>query len=137
MFVLSPAMQAAGERELERCRNGNADDSETVERVMAAVMEAREKERERSAVAAVPRLEPEPPPLQRATYVRLTDGTWGLRVNGPVTLGETVIVDRKDGGESRAKIGRILHHSQTVSIAKIGWAERGYVSAKRLISQRG
>lgn len=46
-----------------------------------------------------------------ATFARLQDQTWGLRVNGPrPTPGTSITVSKRDGGTKTVTVGAVLWH---------------------------
>src|SRR5262245_52056409 len=47
-----------------------------------------------------------------ATFTKLNDGRWGLRVAGHPQAGEALIVTKKDGSQSEIIVGRILWAGQ-------------------------
>ncbi len=53
------------------------------------------------------------------TYTRLRDGSWGVRANGPVKVGETVDVVRKDGRTNPEQVARVVWTDGAVSICSI------------------
>lgn len=61
-----------------------------------------------------------------ATYTKLRNGDWGLRIPGGATAGQTVVVRKRDGRTHEERVGRIVwtgtdrNGSGTVAIATIG-----------------
>lgn len=55
-----------------------------------------------------------------ATFTKLNDGTWGLRVTGTATAGQTVTVKKKDGSTETKCVGRVVFSGNGVSICTIG-----------------
>lgn len=43
-----------------------------------------------------------------ATFAKLRDGSWGLRVVGPVSAGDTVTVKKKDGSSQQKKVRSVV-----------------------------
>lgn len=54
-----------------------------------------------------------------ATYTKLKDGTWGVRVNGTITAGATATVTKKSGETKTEKIGRVLWTGNGVSLCSV------------------
>jgi len=60
-----------------------------------------------------------------ATFAKLKNGAWGVRVSGTPTVGASVTVTKKSGATSTARIGRILwtgadrSTGETVSLCEI------------------
>ncbi len=46
-----------------------------------------------------------------ATYCRLEDGSWGLRVEGNPIVGSSVVVRKKDGTKASETVGRVLRNN--------------------------
>lgn len=44
----------------------------------------------------------------KATYKRLRDGDWGVRVEGAASPGQTVLVEKSDGTAERRTVSRVL-----------------------------
>jgi hypothetical protein len=68
-----------------------------------------------------------------ATWTRLRDGSWGLRVaSEDVRSGETVTATRSNGSTSREIVGRIVWSGQGATICTIGQA----AAPARTLAQR-
>ena len=67
-----------------------------------------------------------------ATYKRLSNGDWGVRVEGTVRPGEFVTVRTKSGTTKREKIQHVLSTNDGVSICAIernnamNWTRRAH-----------
>ena len=59
-----------------------------------------------------------------ATFTKLRDGSWGLRVNGSATLGDVVTVTKRSGERVQATVGRIVWSKGGVTLCEAGKAER-------------
>lgn len=70
---------------------------------------------------------PAPPPekkfdprqIQEATFAKLRDGTWGIRVPGDVEPGDQVVVTRKDGRKSTHTVESVVFKGQGYTLARI------------------
>lgn len=54
-----------------------------------------------------------------ATFAKLRDGSWGLRVKGQVSSGQSVTVTKKSGGSEVKTVGRVLWSGDGVSLCTI------------------
>ena len=54
-----------------------------------------------------------------ATWSRLRDGGWGLRVTGPVGSGSRVTARRADGTTSVEVVGRVIWRGDGVTLATV------------------
>ena len=43
-----------------------------------------------------------------ATYTKLKDGSWGIRIDGTATAGQSITVTKKSGDTKAEKISRVL-----------------------------
>lgn len=64
-----------------------------------------------------------------ATFTKLKNGSWGIRVNGTAKVGQTVTVTKKSGGSSEVTISKVIWTGNGVSICSIEASEP--VSAAR------
>lgn len=64
-----------------------------------------------------------------ATFTKLKDGSWGLRVTGSAKAGDSVTVTKKDGSKSTKKISRIVWSGNGAHIAEM--YERDRAEAER------
>lgn len=76
--------------------------------------------------------------MATATYTKLKDGTWGVRVNGTVAAGERITVSKRDGSSKTETVAKVLwtgiaRDGQQACLVEIGRSERS--SARR--SNRG
>lgn len=46
--------------------------------------------------------------MMNATYAKLKDETWGVRVPGRAAAGDSVVVERKDGTRNNEVVSRVL-----------------------------
>lgn len=54
-----------------------------------------------------------------ATYTKLRDGSWGVRVQGPVKAGETITVTKKGGETKRETVAAVLWTGDGVSLCSV------------------
>lgn len=54
-----------------------------------------------------------------ATFAKLKDGTWGIRVAGNVEPGAKIQVTRRDGSISEAEVVRVVWSGDDVSLCEI------------------
>lgn len=57
-----------------------------------------------------------------ATFTKLQDGSWGLRVKGDPTPGAAVTVSKRDGGTDTKTVGRVLYRGDGFAVCTIGEA---------------
>lgn len=57
-----------------------------------------------------------------ATYTKLKDGTWGLRIVGAITA--TVTVRKKSGEEKQERVGRVLWSGNGITLATIQFSRQ-------------
>ena len=55
-----------------------------------------------------------------ATFTKLRDGSWGLRIEGSAKAGQTVTVTKKSGETSREVVGKIIWSGNGITLAKVG-----------------
>jgi len=85
----------------------------------------REAPKEEVAPPAAPVVEERPPsrpPSGRApdaTFSKMRDGSWGVRVQGTVQAGDTVMVTRKDGRQVPVVIESVVWTGNGITLAKI------------------
>jgi hypothetical protein len=53
------------------------------------------------------------------TYAKLRDGSWGVKVPGKATAGQTVTVEKKSGERRTERIARVLWSGDGVSLCSI------------------
>jgi len=58
------------------------------------------------------------------TYTKLRNGSWGVRVQGSVSAGQTVTVAKRDGSTKTETVGRVLWTGQGVSLCSIAQSHR-------------
>lgn len=75
--------------------------------------------------------------MQAATYTKLRDGSWGIRVSlGAVRAGASFLV-RKASGETKTEtVSRVIWHDATTSICSIERAPAGRNSTERTFIRR-
>jgi hypothetical protein len=56
----------------------------------------------------------------KATWTKLRDGNWGLRVEGDVTCGDIVLVTKKNGQKTRESVDDIVWRGNGVTLATVG-----------------
>jgi hypothetical protein len=67
-----------------------------------------------------------------ATYAKLRDGSWGVRVQGGgVEPGETVTVTKKSGETKVERIGRVLWNGDGISLCTLAASQPRYNSGCR------
>lgn len=54
-----------------------------------------------------------------ASFAKLRDGSWGLRIAGPAIEGSAVAVTKRDGTVSMETVGRVLWSGQGVTLATV------------------
>ena len=57
--------------------------------------------------------------MNTATFAKLNDGSWGLRIQGDASEGDTVLTVRKDGTKSIKTVGAILFKRDGLTLARI------------------
>ena len=60
-----------------------------------------------------------------ATYTKLRNGQWGIRVPGTVGAGQTITVTKRDGSTSTETVDRVLWSGDGVSLCSVS---RGHQS---------
>ena len=55
-----------------------------------------------------------------ATYTKLKDGSWGVRVEGTAKSGQSVTVTKKSGETKSETIGRVLWSGNGISLCSVG-----------------
>lgn len=68
-----------------------------------------------------------------ATWMRLRDGSWGLRGPASMTEGSLVTVTRRDGSSSQERVARVLWRGESEAYASV--VQRGERRAP--VRQRG
>ena len=61
----------------------------------------------------------------QASYTKLRSGDWGIRVEGRVSVGQDVVVTKRDGSRQTATVERIVWSGEGVTLCSIRRAERG------------
>jgi hypothetical protein len=59
-----------------------------------------------------------------ASYAKLRDGTWGIRVDGTAAAGQSVTVSKRDGTTHTEVITRVVWAGNGVSLCAIAQRER-------------
>ena len=54
-----------------------------------------------------------------ASYTKLKDGSWGIRVDGTVAPGSVVTVTKKDGTRNTEKVAKVLWTGNGVALCSI------------------
>jgi hypothetical protein len=57
--------------------------------------------------------------IATATFTKLKDGSWGLRVAGEVAAGDEVTVSKRDGSSETKSVGRVLWTGSGVALCTI------------------
>lgn len=57
--------------------------------------------------------------MAMATWTKLRDGSWGLRVDGPVVAGQPVTARKKSGAITIETVARVLWAGNGVSLCAI------------------
>lgn len=60
-----------------------------------------------------------------ATYTKLNDGAWGLRIVGTAKAGDTVAATTKAGKTEQKVVGRVLFAGNGITLATIGGTSDG------------
>lgn len=114
---LKPTPEETAREEKEK------QDKEEAAKAAKAEREAKAK----AAAAAIPEKKAESKPAVKsaskpvaknpsATFSKLKDGSWGLRVSGKVKAGDTVSVTKKDGSRQTKKVAKVIHSSDDSTI---------------------
>jgi hypothetical protein len=73
-----------------------------------------------------------------ATYTKLRDGSWGIRVTGTAKAGDVVTVTKRSGETVNATVGRVVWSGNGVSLCEVAAApKRGRRAAAKPRVQRG
>jgi hypothetical protein len=56
----------------------------------------------------------------KVTYAKLNDGSWGIRADGALAVGQTVTVTKRDGTTKSETVGRVIWKGDGVTLAAIG-----------------
>lgn len=65
--------------------------------------------------------------MHTATYTKLRDGSWGIRVqSGAIKMGAQVIVRKKSGEAKTETVCQVIWHDATTSICTIERAAQSY-----------
>ncbi len=64
-----------------------------------------------------------------ATYTKLNDGSWGIRVSGPVKVGDFLTVSKRDGSAKQETVKAVLWTKDSVSLCSV-------VPTQRPVSQQ-
>ena len=96
------------------------------EATLAEVNAAEEKERQEQERApparATARRSTRSP---SASFTKLRDGSWGVRVDGDADEGDTVTVRRRDGSKESKRLGRLVHDGGDYKLFKMTKAGSG------------
>lgn len=57
--------------------------------------------------------------MKKATFTKLRNGSWGLRVQGTVTIGATVETTTKAGKVERKTVGKVIWTGNGISLCEI------------------
>ena len=57
--------------------------------------------------------------MNTATFSRLRDGSWGVRVNGAAAKGDVVLASRRDGRQTCLTVGAVVWSGNGVTLARI------------------
>lgn len=55
----------------------------------------------------------------KATFTKLKNGDWGVRVEGEVTEGQSIVVTKKDGSTDVKTIQKVLWNKDGISLCSI------------------
>lgn len=58
------------------------------------------------------------------SFAKLNDGSWGIRVQGPVKVGDRVSVEKRDGTTSLQTVTRVIWTGNGVSLCEIASAAK-------------
>ena len=72
-----------------------------------------------------------------ATYTKLRNGSWGVRVDGSVTVGQVVTVEKRSGEQKSERIERVLWTGDGISLCAIAASERPSNTTSSRRSRRG
>lgn len=61
-----------------------------------------------------------------ATYTKLRDGSWGIRVDSPVAPGTTITVTKKSGETKTETVSHVLWSGQGVTLCSIAQSRHGH-----------
>jgi hypothetical protein len=68
------------------------------------------------------------------TYTKLRDGSWGIKVQGTASAGQTVTVTKRDGSSKAETVARVLWAGDGVAICSV--ANKGASSGRSGYSGR-
>jgi hypothetical protein len=54
-----------------------------------------------------------------ASFTKMKDGSWGLRIQGTAKAGQSIAVQKRDGGSKTVEIGRVVWTGNGISLATI------------------
>lgn len=66
-----------------------------------------------------------------ATYAKLKDGSWGVKVEGAAIVGQSIIVTKKSGETKSEKVSRILWTDGKTTLCAITQSANGHSSGSR------
>lgn len=66
-----------------------------------------------------------------ASYTKLRDGSWGIRVQGSAKAGQVVVVRKKDNTSKDETIERVLWTGDGISLCSIGRSQQTRASNSR------
>lgn len=64
-----------------------------------------------------------------ASYTKLRDGTWGVRIAGSATVGQSITVTTKAGAAKQETIAKVLWSGNGVSICAVAQRARPVASS--------
>ena len=62
----------------------------------------------------------------QASYTKLRDGSWGVRVMGKIEAGASVTVTKRDGTTKCERVARVLWSDDAATVASIEQQKRPY-----------
>lgn len=69
--------------------------------------------------------------MLNATYTKLRDGEWGVRVSGKPNLGDVVQVRKQSGETKQERVTRVVWSDSTISICAIERSQAPSAAAPR------
>jgi hypothetical protein len=58
--------------------------------------------------------------MEKATWTKMRDGNWGLRVEGDVKAGDVVLACTKSGKKTRESVGSVVWAGNGISLCTLG-----------------
>lgn len=71
-----------------------------------------------------------------ATYTKLRDGSWGVRIDGPAVAGQTVTVTKKSGESKAETVAAVVWSGNGVSVCSIGGRPDGPLTPAQLLAAK-